>query len=458
MVAPIAPDFLDHLFSFLSPETVDAIAKETGFIQRKRKVSASDFLSLLFEFHGNLIDPSLQELSVKLGVEQAVEVSRNALDKKFTPEAVEFLRRLVKELMVCEQQLSLLRHPLAADLPFSRIQAMDATSADVPKRSQARAKKSRQVSAKIQQEFDLLTGQLHFFSVDLENINDTVMGAKRVPFLEGQELCLQDLGFFHFAMFEEMQEKESYFLTKFRNDAFLAYKNPFPAHHPNGSVIACSEYQRIDLVGLCERMAPGEVLELEEVYFGRDAHFPARCVLFAQSEEQKEKRRAKLRRRAEKTGKTPKPLVWKLARVTGYMTNIPQEITPEHVVQLYRLRWQVEWNIRGMKSFLGLDHFKVVKRDRWLCHLYAILLVYFISQLIAYQIRNAVWKDEGIEISETVAIRSLACVFLPKLYTACRQKKKTLQTFIPLITRLLTRTARKPNSARGTALKRLQFV
>ena len=453
----IAPGLLDHLFSFLSDETVDAIAKETRFIQRKRKFSAQDFLALLFDFHGNLIDPSLQELSMNLSTEQHLEVSRNAIDKKFTPGAVQFLRRLVQELMLCEQQLPLLRHPLATDLPFSQIFVMDATSVEVPGWAQERAKKTRQAYVKIQQEFDVLTGQLHFFSMDLENINDTVMGARRVPFLEGQELCLQDLGYFHFAMFEGIQEKEGYFLTRFRNDAYLAYKNPFPAHHPDGSVIASSEFQRIDLVGLCDRMMPGEVLELEEVYFGRDAHFPARCVLLAQSEEHKEKRREKLQRRAMKSRKTPKPMVWDLAGITGYMTNVPQEIPPEHVVQLYRLRWQVEWNIRGMKSFFGLDHFKLVKRERWLCHLYATLLMYLLSQLIAYQIRNMIWQEKEIEISETVAIRSIATHFLPKLYHASRQKKKTLQAYIPLITRLLTRTARKPNSVRGTAMKRLSL-
>ena len=52
----IAPGLLDHLFSFLSDETVDAIAKETRFIQRKRKFSAQDFLALLFDFLLNLAD------------------------------------------------------------------------------------------------------------------------------------------------------------------------------------------------------------------------------------------------------------------------------------------------------------------------------------------------------------------------------------------------------------------
>ncbi len=57
---------LDRLFTVLTPEKVDALAKETGFIQRKRTLSASDFLSLLFQFQGNVVGCTLQELCGKL--------------------------------------------------------------------------------------------------------------------------------------------------------------------------------------------------------------------------------------------------------------------------------------------------------------------------------------------------------------------------------------------------------
>ncbi|ANU09576.1 transposase [Planococcus antarcticus DSM 14505] len=207
MVAQVTPNYLNPLFAFLEPEKVDALAKETGFIQRKRKWTASDFLSLLFQVHGNLIDPSLQELSTKLLSKQEIAISRTAVDQKFTGKAVHFLQRLVEELFLIQQQLLLAKHAFATDCPFTSLRVLDATHIHVPNSLKARAKKTRQTSVKIQHEFDVLTGRLTFLRVDLENVNDTVMGAKRVPFLDEQELCLQDLGYFHFQVFERIHEK-----------------------------------------------------------------------------------------------------------------------------------------------------------------------------------------------------------------------------------------------------------
>nr|WP_276323831.1 transposase [Planococcus halocryophilus] len=151
-------------------------------------------------------------------------------------------------------------------------------------------------------------------------------------------------------------------------------------------------------------------------------------------------------------------MVRDLAGITGYMTNLPEPVSGSHLVELYRMRWQIELNFKALKSYLEIDHFRLVKQERWLCHIYATLLVFLLSQLIAYQIRNAIWGVEEKEISETIAIRSIACEFLAQMYEAVKQKKKTLLAFIPLISHLFSRTARKPNSAKGTALKRLQFI
>ena len=449
-------DFLDQLFTFLEPDKIDQLAKETGFVKRKRKFDANDFLSLLFGIHGNLMDSSLQEMSTKCAVNQDIEISRAAIDKKFTKAAVLFLQRLVSELLETERMLPLSSHPLSEDWPFTTLRVLDGTHDAVPDLMLKKAQKTRQTSVKIQHEYDLLTGRVTFLRIDLKNVNDTISGAGRLPFLDTDELCLQDLGYFHFKAFEGIKEKGSYFLTRFRSDAHLAYLNPSPNYHPNGEIIESSRYLRIDLVALSRTMGPNEIMELEDVYFGRDAHFQARCILYHQDQEQKEKRLIKIERRASRSQIPMKPLVREMAGTTGYMTNLPESISPEQLVELYRLRWQIEWEFRTLKSFLGLDHFRLVKQERWLCHVYGTLLVFLLSQLMACQLRNVIWKEEKKEISEAIAIRCFACEFIPKMYEAFRQKK-TPQAFIPLITRLLTRTARKPNSASGTAIKRLQF-
>ena len=451
-------NLLDQLFSFLEPEKVDAIAKETGFIVRKRTVTANDFLSLLFQFHGNLMDCSLQELCTKLVVEQEISVSRTAIDKKFTPEAVQFLRRLIGELFLTQLQLQPLAHALAEEWPFASIRILDSTAAPVPDHLKARARKTRQTSAKIQYEFDVLTGRFTFFHLDLDNTNDTVMGRKRIPFLDEKELCLQDLGYFHFQAFEEIQQNDSYFLTRFRSDAYLAYPNPFPRHHPNGDVIQSSRFHRIPLAELCRNLAPGEILELEGVYFGRDAHLPARCVLFCQEEHQKEQNLCRIRRRETRSGKKTKPISRDLAGITGYACNLPESVSSAQLVELYRLRWQIELMFKALKSYLEIDHFKLVKQERWLCHLYGTALVFLLSQMVAFQLRNAIWEEEAKEISEMVTVRSIASDVLPKLHGWARQKRKTPRAFVHSITRLLVKTAQKPASIKGTAWTRFQQV
>jgi len=458
MSTPKHIQLLQKLFEVICPERVDEIAKETGFIQRKRLVSASDFLSLLFHVHGNLADCSIQELCTTLQMKQAISISRAAMDKKFTPEATAFLQRLIQEFVWAQHQLSFSSLSLSEPWPFTSIRVLDSTTVSVPDRFQKRAQKTKQASAKIQFELDLLSGQSTFLHVAFHRMNDAKVGAMRIPFLTEHELCLQDLGYFNFEQLKKIEEKKGFFITKIRTDAYAAFENLFPSYHSNGEVIQSSLYHRIDFVALCKKLLPEELLELEGVYFGRDAHFPARCIIFSHDEQGKAQHIKKINRRAQKSGKVPKQVVRDLAGITIYMTNLPEWMSARHIMELYRLRWQIELHFKVWKSDLGINHFKVMKKDRWLCHLYGTILVYFISQLMAYQIRNFIWKEKGIEISEMVAIRSIATEILPKLYEECIKKEKGLKDFIHLTTEFLLKTARKSKSTKGTAFQRLQFT
>ena len=458
MKTPKNIQLLQKLFECIRPERVDEIAKETGFIKRKRLVTASDFLSLLFHVHGNLVNCTIQDLCTKLLMEQDILISRAAVDKKFTPEATAFLQRLIQEFLLEQQQLQLPSLSLKDSWPFTSIRVLDSTAVCVPNHLKKRTKKTKQASAKIQLELDVLSGRSTFLHVSFQNSNDAKMGANRIPFMTEHELCLQDLGYFNFEQFRKMEEKESFFITKVRTDTYVAFKNPFPSYHPNGEVIQSSLYHRIDLVRLCEKLAPGEYLELEEVYFGRDAHFPARCIIFSHDEQRKKQQIQKINRRAVKSGKVPKQVVRDLAGITIYMSNLPDSISARQIVELYRLRWQVELHFKVWKSYLAIDHFKVMKKERWLCHIYGTILVYLISQLIAYQLRNFIWEEKQIEISEMVAMRSIATKVLPKLYEMSIKKEKAFKDLVQATTRLLLKTAWKTKSSKGTAFKHLQFI
>ncbi|WP_285396509.1 IS4 family transposase, partial [Lysinibacillus sp. fls2-241-R2A-57] len=254
MTTPKNVQLLRKLFEFIRPERVDEIAKETGFIKRKRLVTASDFLSLLFHVHGNLADCTIQDLCTKLLTEQDILISRAAVDKKFTPEATAFLQGVIQEFLHEQQQLQLPTLSLSDPWPFTSFRVLDSTTVSVPERFKKRTQKTQQATAKIQFEYDVFSGQSTFLHVAFKNINDAKIGASRIPFIEERELCIQDLGYFNFENFKKIAGKEAFFITKARTDAYAAFKNPFPSYHPNGEVIQSSLYHRIDFVALCEKL------------------------------------------------------------------------------------------------------------------------------------------------------------------------------------------------------------
>ncbi|QQP11664.1 transposase [Lysinibacillus agricola] len=57
----------------------------------------------------------------------------------------------------------------------------------------------------------------------------------------------------------------------------------------------------------------------------------------------------KINRRAVKSGKVPKQVVRDLAGITIYISNLPEWISARQIVELYRLRWQVELTFKSME-------------------------------------------------------------------------------------------------------------
>ena len=448
---------MKQLFSVIHPKRLDEIAKETGFIQRKRNFTASDFIRLLFSLHGNLTDPSLQEICTKWIAKQGVTMSRAALDKKFTPQAVTFLQRVFQEIFILQQQLHFPALAAQKNWPFQKVRVIDSTSITIPDHQKKRAKKTGQQSVKIHFEFDILTGQITFITVDFRQINDAKMGTERIPSFKEGDLCLQDLGYMNFENLKKIEEHRAFFISKVRADGYLAFKNPMPRRHPNGDLVESSMYQKINVAAYSKGLLPDNYLEINKVYFGHKIHFPARCIFYCHDEAARQRQLKRIDKRASKSGKKPKEIVRDLAGKTIYMSNLPGSISAEQIGDLYRLRWQIELHFKVWKSYLGIHHFKLIKKERWLCHLYGTLLICLLSQLVAYQLRNRIWEDKEKEASEMILIRAIANEFLAPLYEGYMKSKKAFNKCIDTLSQLIVQTALKPKSTKGTAFKRLQL-
>lgn len=441
-----AEDLVKTLFSCMTAEELNQIAKETGFIQRKRKVTAKDFIHLILCMHGDLSTCTLQKLSTTFSMAQKMCLSRNGMDKKFTPQAVLFLQRVIEMIMMKLFIGQTTLPPECLTLPFSRFRVIDSTHVSIPEHLQEQAKQRGQFSQKIQLEVDLLSGETLLFYMTSQPLSDTKAGELRLPFIEEEELCVQDLGYFDLKTLRKIEEQQAYFLTKARADTYMAYRNPFPSYHKDGRVIQSSLYHRIDLVALTKHLKPGEYLELEGVHFGSREHFPCRCIIYRQDEAAVERRLNRIDRRTTRSQKTPKKIVRKLANITVYMTNLPPSIEAAQVVALYRLRWQIELIFKYWKSTLDLTAFKLMKKERWLCHMYGTILVAILSQWISYQLRNQLFNERRIELSEMVSMRVITEEVLPELLLP-QTDEKAFKKLIEFTFILLMTTAKKSRTS-----------
>jgi hypothetical protein len=110
----------------------------------------------------------------------------------------------------------------------------------------------------------------------------------------------------------------------------------------DGKVKKQSLYKEIDLEAIMNRLQPGEMVELPEVYLGLYKKFRTRLLICKLTEEQTQKRLLMRAKQEKKKNITYKERTKRLSAINIYMTNAPDiYLKKEHVHDLYSLRWQI---------------------------------------------------------------------------------------------------------------------
>lgn len=82
-----------------SPSQLEELARKTGFVQRKSKFTASDFVSLCALLTDDLSTKSLTCLCSQLDAQRNLSMSTEGLNQRFNPEGVTFLQKLFSILL-----------------------------------------------------------------------------------------------------------------------------------------------------------------------------------------------------------------------------------------------------------------------------------------------------------------------------------------------------------------------
>ena len=315
-------------------------------------------------------------------------ITRVALHYRFTAEATAFMFKCF--CFVLQQKFSCLGKLDTKLLrPFKRVLIIDSSSWDVSEKLAnvlpGYGGNASAANCKLQVAYDYKHGELQFVDVT-EGINPDNRYTDNLPgmFNKG-DLILFDQGYFKLSMLEALMAKGVFFLTRFLVRTVVLD----PVTH-----------ERIDLHKYLSRM-DNDACDMD-VLIGGDKMLkvPVRLIVLRVSEPIANERRRRLRKEANKKGRTPSKHHLTMCDWTIMTTNVPRRWLPlEMVRMLYTVRWQIELLFKQLKSILRVHQSGTGKEHRLRCELYGKLIGAVIIHRIHAAETNRLWNTQRREVS-----------------------------------------------------------
>lgn len=355
------PKLSEKMEELLGP-VADRLGKESGFIKRERIFSGSSFArTLIFSWWQ---DPaatcaSRTEMAHLLGC----AVTTPAIEKRFSPEAADFLQRLLLATVRIAVEADPVNIPVLHR--FRRVEVCDGSIVILPDELAdtycgcGTKSGSKKASVKLLFRLDLTHGRLFGPLPFAGRVHDR-RGAAELPPPEMGSLQIGDLGFFCLGQFREWSERGVYWLSRYKC----------------GTYLYSMAGQRLDLLAWLRVQCPRGQRVDAPVLLGAQVRLACRLIAEWVPGDVVRKRRAALRQEARKDNRPINPIEWELARWTLLLTNCTQgQLSVEEAFGLQQARWQVELLIKRNKSLGQIDEWRSKRQWRIVCEVYAKVLV-----------------------------------------------------------------------------------
>jgi Transposase DDE domain len=351
----ITIDKLAKILQTLFTTEADTAAKESGMIQRRRKISGAGFVQTLV--FGWLEDPTttVDELGDELNV------SKQGLAQRLDARAVDCLWRVVKKALhrlfaTGPETIPLLRR-------FTSVVIDDCTSLGLP------AELARQfpgcggsdpevgqAGLKLLVGFEVTAGQFQALEVGAARDSEHTL-AKLLRPLPSASLHLADLGFFELNELAKLSRQSVFWIS--RVPALLKKQ----ANDGTTEELAdWLKHQRADRLD-------------RPIRLGTETRLDCRLVAVRLPENVAQQRLRKLKQTLTKKGRTISERQRVMCQWLVLITNLPaDQFTIEETCVLYRVRWQVELLFKRWKSLVGLGRSRGHRAYRVLCETDAKLL------------------------------------------------------------------------------------
>jgi len=345
----------------------NTIARQTGFLRRRRKLTGAKFVQTLV--FGWLAAPqaTLEELA-QTAAALGVPVSPQALDQRFTPQAADLLRRVLDAAV--EQLVA--ADPVAVPLlrRFQGVYLLDSTTVSLPDELAplwpgcgGRVARNTQAALKLQVRWELKSGALQGPQLQAGRAQDKSAPLLHEPLPPGA-LHLADLGYFSLEGLAKLDRQGVYWLSRVKAQCQVY------AQGQRWEVAELLQAQRRERVEL-------------SVQLGTRERLPCRLLAVRVSSQEANRRRRQIHKAARREGQTPSRQRLALADWNIWVTNAPAALLSlAEALVLGRVRWQIELLFKLWKSQGQIDAWRSGKPWRILCEVYAKLLAMLIQHWV----------------------------------------------------------------------------
>jgi hypothetical protein len=387
--------------------TAERLGRSTGFIQRERAFNGASFAqTLVLGWMGNPA-ASLTMLS-QSAANVSVEVSRQAIEQRFTEQAAAFMKSLLQAAL----QEGMVGEPVKVDLlrRFSGVYLLDSTCIGLPESLQAiwpgcGGSQGPSACLKVSVLWEMLRGDLKEVELLPGKTHDQRALAAQQS-LPAKSLRVSDLGYFKLSLLKRLSREGGYWLTRYKN----------------GTVLWC-EGQRLEVLKALQDQTETQVEW--EVEVGLRDRLPARLLARRVSAAVLERRAQRLADWERKKQCRASAQTWTLLAWDLFLTNVPQALlSAAEAFTLAHYRWQIELLFKLWKNEGLIDEWRTHNPWRILCEIYAKLLALLLEHWLMLL---AQWPDADRSLTRALStIRQFAWQFARDL-THPRRLRATFQ-------------------------------
>ncbi|HEX5957251.1 MAG TPA: IS4 family transposase [Hyphomicrobiaceae bacterium] len=359
---------IDALIADVQPlftTIANQLAVETGVVQRKRTLSGASLLQTLVFGWVEQPAATLSHLTEVAAARGAV-LTPQALNQRFTPALVTCLERFfAAAVSVLSGAQS--AEPVAIPLlqRFSGVWIIDSTTLSLPAAATERwpgcgGRPGEGLAAvKVTARIELVRGASDPLELSPGRTQDRASVLQHAPLPAGS-LRLSDLGYFTLAIFRQIADADSFFLTRV----------------PANLVVCTSAGERIvDLPRWLARQMTTDGTVDVPVLLGAAEQLPVRLLAERVPDSVAAERRRRIQQAAKKKGQMVSQAALARADWTLLVTNAPVErLHGAEARGLAHARWQIELLFKRWKQDGQLDRWRSANPDRILVEVYAKLI------------------------------------------------------------------------------------